>query len=286
MAMINIGRTNKLKVLRKTDIGYFLDGETYGEIFLPGRSAPADTKENDEIDVFVYIGNEDKKLATTDIAYAEVGDYAFLKVSQVNDFGAFLDWGIPKQLMVPYKEQKPPLKQGQVCLVRIYLDEISGRIVASTRVNKWLSEECPEDIKEGDEVDLLVCMQTDIGYKAIVNNSCWGVLYENEVFKDIRKGDRLIGYVKKIREDRKIDLSLQRKGFDNLGDFAPVLLGLLEESGGFLPLNDSSPPEEIYDKLGVSKKTFKRAAGMLYKQHKISFDNDGISLVEDKRGEE
>ncbi|MBL8025752.1 MAG: GntR family transcriptional regulator [Fibrobacteres bacterium] len=278
--MIQIGRTNSLKVARKSDIGFFLEGDNGNEIFLPGRSAPDGLQENENVTVFVYVGNEGKLLASTDVALAEVGDYAFLKVAQINDFGAFLEWGVPKQLLVPHREQKPPLKPGQICLVYIYLDDVSGRIVASTKINRWLKDEADETMKEGDEVDLLVCFQTDIGYKAIVNNSCWGVIYSNEVFKDIDKGDRLTGYIKKIREDGKIDLSLQKKGFGNLDDYSAELLNVLEDSGGFLPLHDNSAPEEIYEKLGVSKKTFKRAAGILYKKKLITFDNDGISLTE------
>jgi predicted RNA-binding protein (virulence factor B family) len=208
----------------------------------------------------------------------EIGQVAWLKVVDVTNVGAFVDWGLPKDLFVPFAEQQFPLKKGSHCLIRVYVDN-EGRLAGSTRLDHWIKESSP-DLKPGQKVSLIVADKTELGFKAVVNHECWGLLYSNELYRRIRKGQELDGFVQRVRDDGKIDLTLTQPGFsaDKIDDVAEKILTALRKSDGFLALTDKSPPQEIYAVFGVSKKVFKQALGALYKQRRISLDKDGIRL--------
>lgn len=277
--MVEIGRINNLRVVKEVDFGVYLDGGELGEILLPQKYVvPEDYEKTGFLDVFIYLDSEDRLIATTEKPYAMVGEFAFLKVVAVNKFGAFLDWGLAKDLLVPYREQKLDMEEGRSYIVYIYVDEESQRIAATAKVDKFL-DLTPTDYAEGEEVNLMIYKQTDIGYKAIINSAHWGVLYKNEVFQKLNIGEQIKGYIKKIREDGKIDLSLQKTGFEFIDETAKSILELLQAQNGFLPVTDKSSPETISDLLGISKKSFKRAVGSLYKKRIITLNDDGIRLV-------
>lgn len=276
--MLKIGQFNTLTILRREDIGLYLDGGDAGPILLPRRYVPEDAAPGQQLEVFIYHDSEDRLIATTLKPAAQVGQFALLRVTAVTKFGAFLDWGLPKDLLVPFREQPVPMQANRRYLVRIYLDERSGRIAASARLNRFVSKEC-RDLQEGQEVGLWIAQKTDLGFKVIVNEACWGLLYENEVFRPVQIGDRLTGYVKQIRPNGNLDISLQPSGYRQLiPDAAAQLLHQLRKNNGYLPLTDTSPPQAIYDLLGMSKKTFKKALGNLYKEQKVEILEDGIRL--------
>ena len=277
--MTQIGKINKLRVIKEVDFGVYLDGEELGEILLPQKYVPADYETDGMIDVFIYLDSEDRLIATTEKSVAMVGEFALLKVASVTKFGAFLDWGLPKDLLVPFREQKQKMEEGKSYVVFIYLDEESQRIAASAKPDKFLDLK-PIKYTEGEEVDLLIYDKTDIGYKAIIEGTHSGILYENEVFQKLEMGQQTKGYIKKIREDNKIDLSLQKSGYENVDEVSKKILALLKEQDGFIPVTDKSPPEVISDIFGVSKKTFKKSIGALYKKRLISIDDDGIKSIE------
>lgn len=276
--MLQIGKINKLRVIKHVDFGVFLDGEDDGEILLPLRYMPDPCDVGDEVDVFICYDSEDRLMATTEKPKAMVGDFALLQVVSVGSLGAFLDWGLPKDLFLPFAEQTRSLRAGQEVLVYIYIDK-SDRLCASMRIDRHLEKEQPP-FEEGQKVNLIIAGRTDLGFKAIIENRFGGVLYANEVFQPLKQGQKIEGYIKKIREDGKIDLSLQREGhasaFDDIG---PQILSLLQERGGFLDINDKTPPEVIYRLFGVSKKKFKIALGGLYKKRLLTVDEDGIRLT-------
>ncbi|MCK5822909.1 MAG: GntR family transcriptional regulator [Bacteroidales bacterium] len=276
--MTEIGKINKLQILREVDFGVYLDGDDYGEILMPKKYLPENYKIDDFIEAFVYLDSEDRIVATTEKPYAMVDDFAFLKVVAVNEFGAFLDWGLIKDLLVPFNQQKQKMEEGQSYLVYIYLDEKSERIAASSKLDKFLDKQ-PVDYKEGQEVNLIISKQTNIGYKAIINNTHWGVIYKNEVFQTLTKGQKIKGYIKKIREDEKIDLSLYKKGYEKVDDSLNIILEILENHDGFISVTDKSSPETIYEMFGISKKTYKKSIGALYKKKLISIENNGIKLI-------
>jgi len=275
--MTEIGKLNKLQILREVDFGVYLDGENYGEILMPKKYLPENYKIDDFVEVFVYLDSEDRIIATTEKPYAMVGDFAFLKVVAVSDFGAFLDWGLLKDLLVPFNQQKQKMEEGQSYLVYIYLDEKSERIAASSKLDKFLDKQ-PVDYQEEQEVNLIICNKTNIGYKAIINNTHWGVLYTNEVFQTLEKGQKIKGYIKKVREDKKIDLSLYKQGYEKVDDSLNKILDTLKKHDGFIPVTDKSSPETIYKMFGLSKKTYKKIIGALYKKRLISIEKDGIKL--------
>ncbi len=275
--MIQIGNFNRLQVLDIAAEGVLLDGLEDGEICLPARMAPDHCRSGDFLDVFVYCDSEDRLVATTETPFATVGEFAALQVVSKEPFGAFLDWGLPKELFLPFREQTREIRVGQIVVVFIYLDK-SARISASMRVEKYVDRTRP-DFHEGDEVDLLITNQTDLGHKALVNGRYLGILYANEVFQKLEYGENRPGFIKKIREDGKIDLSLARTGHEGSKDVGASLLDLLEKEGGFFPVNDTSSTETIYDLLGVSKKKFKMAVGGLLKKKLIAFEKNGIKLV-------
>ena len=276
--MIEIGKVNVLNVVRETENGFYLDGGELGEILMPRKFITDKTKESGTAEVFVYNDSEDRLVATTEKPLAMAGDFAFLKVVSVNPIGAFLDWGLPKDLLVPFSEQKAKMVQGNTYLVYIYLDLLTKRLVASAKVEKFL-DNTPPDYQIGEEVNLLITQETELGYKAIVNNEHWGMLYRNQIFKPLNPGQKTTGFVNKVREDEKIDLLLEKPGYEKVDQIAEKILNELKENNGFIAVSDKTSPEMIQALFGISKKNFKKAIGSLYKNHLIEFVSDGIQLT-------
>jgi predicted RNA-binding protein (virulence factor B family) len=265
--------------LREVDFGVYLDGGDIGDILLPKRYVPANCKVGDIVDVFLYLDSEERLIATTQHPLVEVGQFAFLEVKWTNQFGAFLDWGLMKDLFCPFKEQKMRMQQGKRYVVYCYIDTLTSRIVASAKIEKFLSKYMPP-YQIGDMVNVMIQQKTDLGFKAIVDGRYSGLLYQNELFCDIHTGDRLSAYVKTIRPDGKLDIALQNNGMQHVADFSEQLYKyLLNSEDGFCPFHDKSPAEDIYATFKVSKKTFKKAVGDLYKKHIISIENDGLRLT-------
>ncbi|WP_462248522.1 CvfB family protein [Ekhidna sp.] len=272
---MNIGTYHTLEVDRITAPGAFLtDGEI--DILLPNKYIPGGTREGDKLKVFVYRDSEDRIICTTQKPYAQVNEFAFLKVIDTTNVGAFLDWGIDKDLLIPFREQNNKLRKGHWCLVYLFLDEKTDRLAATAKVAKYFNREIT--VSEGDEVDLLIANTTDLGVNVVVNNSHRGLIYESELFHDVLEGDRIKGYIKTIREDGKIDVSLRKEGLENLEMGAQQILDELKNNDGFLPIHDKSDPEEIQSLLQMSKKNFKRSVGILYKKRMITLVKDGIQL--------
>lgn len=276
---IALGRFNILKVVKKVDFGMYLDGGEEGRILLPARYVPQGCEVGDELNVFLYLDNEERLVATTQQPLAQVGDFACLRVAWVNQYGAFLDWGLMKDLFVPFREQRERMEVGRSYVVHVHLDEESYRIVASAKVERYLSVDEQPPFHSGDEVDVLVWKRTDLGYKVIVDNRYAGLLFENQVFRPLRVGDKAQAYVRQVRPDGKIDLALQREGRGKVTDFSEELLEYIRRNQGRIQLTDKSPAEEIYAAFGVSKKTFKQAVGDLYKRRLIRLEADGIRLL-------
>ena len=276
--MLNIGNYNTLKIIKILSFGAYLDGGGGKEILLPTRYVPDGAKVGDEVEVFIYHDNEGRLIATTLRPKAVVGEFAFMQVKSVNTTGAFLDWGLMKDLLVPYKEQKLTMREGKWYLVYVRLDHVTGRIMASARIEKFLNN-VPPKYEFNQEVDLLVADDTEIGYKVIVNNLHWGMVYHNQVFQRLEKGEHLKGYVKEIREDDKLDISLAPLGYQKVDGIAQTILHALQMQNGFLPVHDKSDPDVIYSLFRCSKKAFKQAIGALYKQHLIHIEPEGIRLV-------
>ena len=276
--MAHLGMMNRLGIRRVTDNGALLDGGASGDILLPKRDVPARAQPGDKIEVFVYQDAEDRPRATTRKPLAEAGRFAALRVVSTTASGAYLDWGLPTDLFVPRSEQQDNMAQGESYVVFIFLDKKNHRPIASSKLEKFFSLR-PLSYEEGEEVDLLVYARTDLGYKAVVNQAHGGILYKNEVFQQLTIGRQLKGYIKKIRDDRKIDLSLQRAGYQGVDAVSRTILNALKKQGGRMAVTDKSPPAEIYSRFGVSKKTFKMAIGSLYKKRLISIDANGISLT-------
>lgn len=276
--MLNIGNYNTLRIIKILSFGAYLDGGEGKEILLPTRYVPDGAQVGDEVKVFIYHDNEGRLIATTLHPKAVVGEFAFMQVKSVNTTGAFLDWGLMKDLLVPYKEQKLTMREGKWYLVYVRLDHVTGRIMASARIEKFLNN-LPPKYKFNQEVDLLVADDTEIGYKVIVNNLHWGMVYHNQVFQRLEKGEHLKGYVKEIREDDKLDISLAPLGYQKVDGVAQTILQALQVQNGFLPVHDKSDPEVIYSLFRCSKKAFKQAIGALYRQHRIALEPDGIRLI-------
>jgi len=276
--MTDIGKLNRLKVTKIVDIGAYLDADELGQILLPRRYAPEGCEIGDWIEVFIYRDSEDRLIATTQKPYVMVEQCAYLKATDVNQVGAFLDWGLPKDLFVPFSGQQTPMKPGDSYVVFAYLDENTDRIVATSKLHKFLNEESHYfDLNEA--VDLLICGQTDMGYKAVINNTHLGLLYKNEIFQPLKYGQRIPGFIKAIREDHKIDLSLQLPSEKHRGELAEQILAFLEQRGGSSDLTDKSSPESIYQQFHVSKSSYKKALGKLYKEKRILIDKTKISLI-------
>lgn len=276
--MINIGQVNRLVVNSKVDAGFYLyDKELENKIFMPISMSPISLNINDEIDTFVYLNTSGDQIATSEIPFAVVGEFAFLDVVEVQDFGAFLDWGIEKDLLVPGNEQKIKLKRYEKHLVRICLEEGTDRIYGTTKLGKYI-EGAQFDIKAGDKVDILPVAKTDLGYKIIINKKYIGMIYHNEIYKPIVIEEKMGGFVKGIREDGLVDVTLQVQGVKKLSGNKEKLLEYLSKKGGQISLHDKSDPYDIKVALGMSKKAFKGAVGMLYKEKKIVIKEDGIEL--------
>lgn len=276
--MAEIGKYNTLNVIRETENGVYLDGGEHGEILMPRKYVDAGTKERGTADVFVYTDSEDRLVATTEKPFATVGEFAHLRVKATGKFGAFLDWGLTKDLLVPYSEQRSKMAEDNRYWVYIYLDLLTNRVVASAKLNKFLDNTPPEYTK-GQQVDLIVLEETDLGYKTIVNLEHTGMLYKNQVFRPLEIGSKTTGYIAKIREDEKIDLLLEEPGYEKVDAISEKILAELEANGGFLAVTDKSSPEMIKAMFGISKKNFKKAIGGLYKKRLISFSSDGIKML-------
>lgn len=276
--MAEIGKINHLYVVKEVDFGIYLDGGDLGEILMPKRYVPEGTQAEDTIDAFIYLDSEDRLVATTEKPLAMVEEFALLEVVSVSQVGAFMNWGLPKDLFVPFREQRQPMEEGKKYLVYVYLDKNSKRIAASSKIENYL-DNIPVDYDEGEEVDLIIVNETDLGYNAIIDNSHLGVLYKNEVFQPLTAGDKVQGFIKKIRTDGKIDLSLVKAGYEKISEFADKIVAELEKHNGFLPYTDKSSPEEIYKAFKFSKKNFKAAVGALYKKRIITLEENGIRLV-------
>ncbi len=277
--MIKVGEYNTLKVLRALDFGFYLDDGKEG-ILLPKRFVPADLKIDDTLKVFVYHDSESRMIATTQHPKGVVGDIVKMKAVTINEMGAFLDWGLMKDIFVPKSKMLGIMRQGADYLVKIYLDEQTGRVAATEKIEPLLSNE-NLTIKEHDEVDIVVYRRTDIGYLVIINNVHTGVLHFNEIYRNITEGDKMKGFIKKIRPDNTIDVVAGKKGYERVEDEVSKILRLLQENDGYLPYHDKSDPAEIYDYFGMSKKAFKMAVGSLYKQQKIILAKTGIKLMEE-----
>ena len=275
--MIQIGEYNTLTILRDTEPGLFLGDNEENEILLPNRYVPETFKIGDQIEVFAYLDNEERPVAITDKPYIKRNDFALLRCNQVTKFGAFLDWGLVKELFCPFKEQAFKMKAGGWYLVHCYLDEESERLVASSKTNRFLDNK-ELTVEQYEEVDLIVSHPSDIGMNVIVNNCHLGLVFKDEIYKDISVGDRLKGIVKKIRSGNKLDISMSQIGYRNIEPNAQFVLTELEDNNGFLPLNDKSSPEDIKDAMQMSKKSFKKAIGSLYKERQIEIKEDGIYL--------
>jgi len=275
--MIELGKYNTLTIARDTQVGLYLtDGKD--DILLPNKYVPEEFEIGDELTVFVYLDQEERPVATTLEPYIYLNEFALLRVSYTNKFGAFMNWGLEKDLFVPFREQARPMDSGKRYLVHMYLDEKSGRLVGSSKLNQFLTNE-ELTVEVGEEVDLIVSHITDLGINVIINEQHKGLMYLNEVYDDLRTGDRIKGYVKTIRPDNKIDVTLQKPGFEGIEPNAEKILDELRASRGFLRLNDDSHPEDIKTVLKMSKKSFKKAIGTLYKQKLIEIKEDGIYLV-------
>ncbi len=276
--MIEVGRYARLKVLRIEDIGARLGAGSMGELLLPARYVPADCKPGEMLMVFVSLDSEDRPIATTETPKAEVNECAWLKVVSVSDVGAFLDWGLSKDLFVPFSEQGVRMQEGRSYLVYIYEDN-TGRLAATTKLNRFIKDKA-EGLTDNQEVSLVIGDITDLGVKAVINHEFWGLLYHDQLFKPVRKGQSHAGYVRRIRQDGKVELSLYQPGYGKVSEFAESIIDALKANNGFLPLNDKSAPEAIYSTFNVSKGVFKQAIGALYKKHLILIEKEGIRLIE------
>ncbi|MBR3718162.1 MAG: GntR family transcriptional regulator [Bacteroidaceae bacterium] len=277
---ILLGKYNQLEVVKFVDFGLYLNGGDDGEILLPKRYIPEGTKEGDLLNVFLYLDNEERLVATTQTPLIQVGEFGYLEVSWVNQYGAFLNWGLMKDLFVPFREQKMRMVQGKSYIVYCYQDEESFRLMASAKVDKFLSKERPP-YEAGEQVNILIWQKTELGFKAIVENKYAALLYDSEIFQPLHTGMQLKAFVKQVREDGKIDLILQKAGPRKVDDFAETLLKYIREHNSFTSFNDKSDAEEIYQTFGVSKKTFKKAVGELYKMRLIILQPDGIRLKDE-----
>ena len=274
--MVQIGKFNTLEVLKELDFGMYLDGKELGEILLPVRYIPEGLQIGESVEVFIYKDSEDRLIATTEIPFAQVGEFAFLSVNSTNRIGAFMDWGLMKDLLVPFREQKTKMMEDRSYTVYVYLDQESQRIVASAKIEKFLDNVLPE-YEVNQEVSVMVYQRTDLGFKVIVDNKFSGMIYFNEIFCDVRVGDTLTAYVKYVRDDQKIDISLQPLGYEQRIDpLSESILEALDENDGFLPLSDKSPADKIEQYFACSKKAFKKAIGALYKKRMIEIKENGI----------
>lgn len=277
--MINIGNNYELTVITELEFGFYLDAQNLGEILLPRKLAPKDLSEGDAVYVFLYLDSEDRPIATTQKPKACVGEFAYLSVVDTTPVGAFLDWGLDKDLLVPFAEQHRPMEVGHSYLVHIYLDRLDGRIAASSKIDSFLDDNKTHNFKPQQPVKLIIANSTELGFKAIVNHSHWGLLYKNDVHQRLSFGQSVDGFVKYVRPDGRLDLSLQG-GKETRDKYTKTILNHLKYNKGYSPLNDKSDPQLISDQLGMSKKAFKKTIGGLYKNKVIRIEPDGIHLIE------
>jgi predicted RNA-binding protein (virulence factor B family) len=278
--MIKVGEYNELEIVKQLDFGIYLGKENV-EILMPTKWIPKGAKIGDVLNVFIFRDSDDRLIATTVKPLAVANTFAFLEVKQVNNIGAFLDWGMDKDLLVPFREQAIRMEPGKSYVVFVFADEETDRLIGSTKLLRFIEKDDVR-VQNGDVVDLLIYSQTELGYNAIVNNLYSGLIYKNEIFENIRVGDHLQGYVKNVREDNKIDLSLQKSGFELVDDVKWRILNIIKAENGFLALNDDSSPEEIKAKLQISKKAFKKAIGALYRERLITLTDKGVQLIANK----
>jgi predicted RNA-binding protein (virulence factor B family) len=276
--MAEVGKLNKLIVKREQEFGFYLDGGDFGEILLPRTDTPDRFNIGDKVEVFVYFDSEDRIIATTKTPKISVGEFAVLKVVSVTTIGAFLDWGLPKDLFVSFNEQKDLMQEGQEYLVHAYYDEKSNRIAASSKIDKFYEIKHHDYINE-QKVDLIIGTETELGFKAIVDRKYWGVLYRNEIFQKLNYAQQIKGYIKKVRTDGKLDLCLDKPGPQKIDSVSQAILDKLNENDGFIEITDKSTPELISKMFGVSKKTYKKAIGALYKRKHIILEKNGIRLI-------
>lgn len=275
--MIKIGKYNTLKVVKRVDFGLYLDGEDSGEILMPQKYVASGTEVGDMVDVFVYCDSEDRLVATTERPIIEVGEFGMLHATSVGRIGAFMDWGVMKELLVPFREQAEPIEEGGRYIVYAYLDNVTKRIVGSTKLNKYLGNKIPR-YSEGDAVDVLIVKKTDLGYKVIVDNLFWGMIFNNDLFDPVAPGDRIGAYVKNVREDGKVDVTIRESGGERVFQLAFRIVGYLRDNGGVMSISDSSSPEEIKSVFQCSKKDFKKAIGYLYKRGRIVMEGKKVVL--------
>lgn len=272
------GKINQLSIDHFEPHGAYLSDGAGSQVLLPTKWIPAKSKEGDLIEVFIYFDSDDRPIATTTKPFAQLDEVAYLEAADVNSTGAFLNWGLDKQLLVPYREQKAKMIEGKKYLVYLFSDPQSGRIAASAKIERFI-DKTPPDYTEGQEVEIILWERTDLGYKAIINSRHQGLLYENEVFEKMQKGLKRTAYISKLREDGKIDLRLLKPGYDKVEELAQKIVQELQNHRGFLPLNDKSDAEDVYNILEMSKKNFKKAIGLLYKNKQIRFGDDGVYLM-------
>ena len=277
--MIYIGRMNRMKVVKHVDFGVYLDGQDEGEILLPRKDVPHDTEVGDRLHVFIYRDSDDRLIATTKRPLVQVGEAAYLKVKQQNNVGTFMDWGLPKDLLVPFNEQAWPMNEGRNVVIYCYLDENTNRIAGTTKFHRHLSEDGRNVFQEGDAVNGMVAAQTELGYKIILNNTHIGLLYKNEVFKPMRFGHELKVFIKQIRDDGRIDLSIAASNQDVRDELEEKIMAYLKAHDGVSHITDKSPPNVIYDTFNASKANFKRALGRLYKKRLVSLDKTQVRLL-------
>ncbi|MDH3972923.1 MAG: S1-like domain-containing RNA-binding protein [Deltaproteobacteria bacterium] len=277
-----VGKTNRLMIIREVDFGVYLDGEDLGEILMPKKYVPEDYRLGDVVEVFVYLDSEDRLVATTEKPYAQVEQYACLKVVSVTNFGAFLDWGLKKDLLVPFNEQKHRMEEGREYIVYIYSDEETGRIAGTSKLDRCL-DLYKGDYQDGDEVELFICEETDLGFKTIINDAHRGLLYKSDLYQSVNKGERAKGFIKQVREDGKIDVTLNKPGYEAIDEVSEQILETLKASGGFIAVTDKSSPDEIKELFGVSKKRYKKAVGALYKKRLVSLEEGGVRVIKGEK---
>lgn len=279
--MLYVGKYNHLQIIKEVDFGYYLDSEDekWGEVLLPFNSAPKDCAVNDWLDVFIYFDSDDRIIATSHRPHAVVGEFNLLRVASVEKVGAFMDWGLSKDLLAPFGEQKVRMQPGRSYVVWVFCDEGSGRIVASSRLQNFVNLDIA-DYEVGQKVELIITKETELGFKAIINSAHWGFLFHSEIYTKLKVGKKLVGYVKNVRPDGKIDLTLTPAGYEKVGRIAEDILAKLRTKGGFLPITATTPSEEIQKQFGISKKNYKKAVGALYKQRLITVEPEGIRLAD------
>ncbi|MGB0943881.1 MAG: CvfB family protein [Marinomonas sp.] len=273
-----IGRQQTLTVIREKDFGVYLDAHQFGDVLLPKRYVPQGTKVGDDLEVFIYLDSEDELIATTLEPKAQVGEFAALTCVANNRVGAFFDWGLPKDLLVPFSQQKNTIEEGETHLMFVYLDQNTNRLVGTTRVDALLNREEPP-YRAGDKVQAIIGDKTNIGFKCVINNRFWGVLFFEDAFRQLRKGEKVTAFIKRVRDDGKIDISLQEVGYKKVTGILGDILQYLDDHNGEMPITDKSSPEAIYAVFKVSKATFKKALGALYKDKKILLTKEKVTKL-------